>query len=119
MTFANNFACLTDPGVEQSAQTLFELSPEVVQADLGVTTLNGESINEFEANLPANVALGVRSCLKKCGIPIETPNQKGGASAAPASSSAGPYASGKPSMASDYSESEASSTSWHAHHAGW
>ena len=79
-----------DPGVEQSAQTLFELPEEVVQADLGVTTLNGESIAEFDANLPANVALGVRSCLKKCGISIETPNQKGGAAA---SSGAGGYAS--------------------------
>ncbi|KAK3701829.1 hypothetical protein LTR37_015251 [Vermiconidia calcicola] len=66
-----------DPGIQQSAQTLFKLPPEVVRADLGVETLNGESIDEFEANLPANVALGVRSCLKKCGIPVKTPNQEG------------------------------------------
>ena len=64
-----------DPGVEQSAQTLFELDPDLVQADLGVVTLNGESIEEFKDKLPANVALGVYSCLKKCGIPIQTPNQ--------------------------------------------
>ena len=57
-----------DPGVEQLAQTLFDFDPELVQADLGVQTINGESIEEFKAQLPANVALGVESCLKKCGI---------------------------------------------------
>jgi oxalate decarboxylase/phosphoglucose isomerase-like protein (cupin superfamily) len=57
-----------DPGVEQVAQTLFSLRPEVVQADLGVETINGEDIEEFKDRLPANVALGVESCLKKCGI---------------------------------------------------
>jgi hypothetical protein len=57
-----------DPGVEQVAQTLFSLRPEVVQADLGVETVNGEDIEEFRDRLPANVALGVESCLKKCGI---------------------------------------------------
>jgi hypothetical protein len=93
--FAAGFAS-EDPGVEQSAQTLFELSAEVVQADLGVTTLNGESIAEFDAKLPANVALGVRSCLKKCGIPVETPNQNGSPSV---SSSAGRYESASATMA--------------------
>jgi hypothetical protein len=57
-----------DPGVEQVAQTLFSLRPEIVQADLGVETINGEDIEEFRDRLPANVALGVESCLKKCGI---------------------------------------------------
>ena len=64
-----------DPGVEQAAQTLFEIDPDLVQADLGVVTLNGESITQFKDNLPPNVALGVESCLKKCGIPLQTPNQ--------------------------------------------
>ena len=64
-----------DPGVEQIAQTLFEIDPDLVQADLGVVTLNGESITEFKDKLPANVALGVESCLKKCGILRQTPNQ--------------------------------------------
>jgi hypothetical protein len=57
-----------DPGVEQLAQTLFSLDPELVKADLGVDTINGEDIEEFRDRLPANVALGVESCLKKCGI---------------------------------------------------
>ena len=61
--------------MEQDAQTLFALDPELTQADLGVVTLNGESIDEFASLIPDNVALGVRSCLKKCGIPIQTPNQ--------------------------------------------
>jgi hypothetical protein len=64
-----------DPGVEQAAQTLFEIDPDLVQADLGVKTLNGESIEQFKDKIPANVALGIFSCLKKCGIPVETPNQ--------------------------------------------
>ena len=64
-----------DPGVEQDAQTLFALDPELTQADLGVVTLNGESIEEFKDKLPVNVAQGVQSCLKKCGIPIQRPNQ--------------------------------------------
>ena len=62
-------------GVEQSAQTLFEIDPDLVQADLGVITLNGESIEEFAGKIPANPALGIKECLKKCGIPLQTPNQ--------------------------------------------
>lgn len=57
-----------DPGVEQLAQTLFGFDTELVKADLGVHTINGESIEEFKDQLPANVALGVESCLKKCKI---------------------------------------------------
>ena len=101
-----------DPGVEQSAQTLFELPEEVVQADLGVTTLNGESIAQFDAKLPANVALGVRSCLKKCGLPVETPNQSGGSSASPASASSDPgsYTSASASTTSAWSASSSGSS---------
>ena len=57
-----------DPGVEQLAQTLFELDTELVKADLGVQMINGESIEQFRDQLPANVALGVESCLKQCNI---------------------------------------------------
>ncbi|KAF2718211.1 RmlC-like cupin [Polychaeton citri CBS 116435] len=57
-----------DPGVEQIAQTLFELDPELVKADLGVQTLSGQDIETFAKHLPKNVALGVEQCLKKCGI---------------------------------------------------
>ncbi|KAI6857438.1 hypothetical protein KC343_g880 [Hortaea werneckii] len=57
-----------DPGVEQAAQTLFSLDPALVKADLGVNTINGQSIEEFRQHLPANVALGVKECLAKCGL---------------------------------------------------
>ena len=57
-----------DPGVEQLAQTLFSLDPKLVQVDLGVQTINGEDIEELRDRLPTNVALGVESCLKKCGV---------------------------------------------------
>ncbi|KAK4499265.1 hypothetical protein PRZ48_009778 [Zasmidium cellare] len=57
-----------DPGVEQAAQTLFNLDPELVKADLGVEAINGQDIEAFRKMIPANVALGVESCLKKCGI---------------------------------------------------
>lgn len=78
-----------DPGVEQSAQTLFNLRPDLVQADLGVVTLNGESIEDFRDHLPANVADGVASCLKKCGKTPSTPNQPGAGGPGP-----GPYGPG-------------------------
>ncbi|WPG99156.1 RmlC-like cupin [Acrodontium crateriforme] len=57
-----------DPGVEQSAQTLFELDPELVKADLGLQTIAGEDIENFKNAIPKNVALGIESCLKKCNI---------------------------------------------------
>lgn len=61
-----------DPGVQQSAQTLFGLQESVVSAVLGLQgtdTINGEDIETFKDMLPPNVALGVESCLQKCGIP--------------------------------------------------
>ncbi|KAI7529720.1 hypothetical protein KC331_g15064, partial [Hortaea werneckii] len=57
-----------DPGVVQAAQSLFSLDPALVKADLGVDTINGQSIEEFRQHLPANVALGVEQCLNKCGL---------------------------------------------------
>lgn len=65
--FVAGFAS-TDPGVEQAAQTLFSLNSTLVKADLGVNTINGQSIEEFRQHLPANVALGVQECLNKCGL---------------------------------------------------
>lgn len=57
-----------DPGVQQSAQTFFGLPEEVVLAALGVEAVNGESVEEFKGVIPKNVAAGVESCLRKCGI---------------------------------------------------
>ncbi|KAI7474551.1 hypothetical protein KC357_g5197 [Hortaea werneckii] len=65
--FVAGFAS-TDPGVEQAVQSLFSLGSALVKADLGVKTINGQSIEEFRQHLPANVALGVEECLAKCGL---------------------------------------------------
>lgn len=50
-----------------------------MQADLGVVTLNGESIAQFRDQLPANVAAGVDQCLRKCGLKPNLANQGGAA----------------------------------------
>ncbi|KAI0158307.1 spherulin-1A [Xylariaceae sp. FL1272] len=57
-----------DPGVQQSAQTFFGLRPDIIQAALAVDAINGADIETFKGMIPANVAQGVESCLKKCGI---------------------------------------------------
>jgi hypothetical protein len=58
-----------DPGVQQAVQTFFGLEDEIVQAALGGDgTVNGMDLDKFKAIIPANVALGVESCLQKCGI---------------------------------------------------
>ena len=58
-----------DPGVQQVAQTFFSFRPDLVQAVLGGDgTVNGEDLEAFRATIPRNVALGVESCLRTCGI---------------------------------------------------
>lgn len=58
-----------DPGVQQTAQTFFNLRPDIVSATLGgLTHINGEDIETFRDMLPPNVVLGIESCLKKCGM---------------------------------------------------
>ncbi|KAF2104999.1 spherulin-1A [Rhizodiscina lignyota] len=60
-----------DPGVQQVAQTLFSVQESVLSADLGLQgtdSINGQDIEAFKDKLPANVALGVESCLAKCHI---------------------------------------------------
>ncbi|KAH8657743.1 RmlC-like cupin domain-containing protein [Xylariales sp. PMI_506] len=59
-----------DPGVEQIAQTFFNLRPDIISATLGGTSyISGDDIESFKDMLPANVVNGVESCLKKCNIP--------------------------------------------------
>jgi oxalate decarboxylase/phosphoglucose isomerase-like protein (cupin superfamily) len=59
-----------DPGASQIAQNFFGLREDVVQATLGFPeSLAGEDIEKFKNTIPANVALGIESCLAKCGIP--------------------------------------------------
>jgi hypothetical protein len=58
-----------DPGVQQAVQTFFGLEDEIIQAALGGDgSVNGMDLDSFKAVIPANVALGVESCLQKCGI---------------------------------------------------
>ncbi|OCK74656.1 RmlC-like cupin [Lepidopterella palustris CBS 459.81] len=58
-----------DPGTSQIAQNFFGLNSGVVNATLGFPqTLNGEDLETFRKAIPANLALGIETCLKKCGI---------------------------------------------------
>ena len=58
-----------DPGVQQAVQTFFGLEDEIIKAALGGDgSVNGEDLDTFKGLIPANVALGVESCLQKCGI---------------------------------------------------
>ncbi|MCJ1309944.1 hypothetical protein MMC25_003605 [Agyrium rufum] len=57
-----------DPGVQQAAQVFYGFQEDIVQATLEVDTINGEDIEAFKSKIPANVALGVESCLSACGI---------------------------------------------------
>jgi len=59
-----------DPGVQQSAQTFFGLSSDVVAAALGNpdSTFDGKDIDAFATLLPANVANGVQACLSMCNM---------------------------------------------------
>lgn len=58
-----------DPGVQQIAQTFFGFEDDVITAALGGDiTVAGEDLDSFKGLIPANVALGVESCLAKCNI---------------------------------------------------
>lgn len=58
-----------DPGVQSTAQTYFGLDQDIIQAATGNDfTFEGKDIDKFRNLIPANVALGVESCLKKCQI---------------------------------------------------
>jgi hypothetical protein len=58
-----------DPGVQQAAQTLFGFEDDVIRALLGGDgSVNGQDLDKFKTVIPANVALGVQSCLTKCNI---------------------------------------------------
>ena len=58
-----------DPGVQQSAQRLFDLDGDLLAATLGKEfTFDGRDIDTFRDAIPANVAHSVEKCLQKCGI---------------------------------------------------
>lgn len=59
-----------DPGASQVAQNFFGLDGQVVEAVLGFPEqFDGDRIEEFRKNIPANVARGIEQCLKTCNIP--------------------------------------------------
>ena len=58
-----------DPGTSQVAQNFFGLNLNAVNATLGYpSTMDGRDLDTFRHALPANIALGIDSCLKKCNI---------------------------------------------------
>jgi hypothetical protein len=67
-TFVAGFAS-EDPGVQQTAQSLFDLDDDLLEAAFNSDfTFAGQDIDQFRALIPKNVALGVDSCLEKCGL---------------------------------------------------
>ncbi|KFY06335.1 hypothetical protein V491_08699 [Pseudogymnoascus sp. VKM F-3775] len=63
-SFANE-----DPGVQQTLQTLVGFEDDVVRAAVGGDgVVDGKDLESFRKYIPANVALGVESCLQKCKI---------------------------------------------------
>lgn len=68
-TFVASFAS-EDPGTRQEAQAFFGgLDEDVVKAAIGQGfAFEGKDVDKFVGLIPDNVALGVQSCLKKCGI---------------------------------------------------
>lgn len=58
-----------DPGTRQAAQAFFGLEPEVVRAAVGNGfAWEGEEVARFRDLIPKNVAEGVESCLRMCGV---------------------------------------------------
>ena len=63
-----------DPGFSQLAQTLFDLPEDVLTATLG--GVDDSTIGSIAASIPADVSMGLMTCLKKCGFvkpPRRTP----------------------------------------------
>jgi hypothetical protein len=58
-----------DPGLSSIAQNFFDLDPDIVEADLGFPReINGMNIAQFAPTIPPSFALGIQSCLDRCGI---------------------------------------------------
>ncbi|KAJ7620826.1 spherulin-1B precursor [Mycena polygramma] len=58
-----------DPGRSDIATNFWMLSADVVDAALGFPeTIGGSTIDAWRAHLPPNLAAGVDSCLKACGL---------------------------------------------------
>lgn len=58
-----------DFGTSQTADNFFRLNDDVIVAALGGNVVvDGRDIDQFKNMIPHNVAIGVESCLKKCGL---------------------------------------------------
>jgi oxalate decarboxylase/phosphoglucose isomerase-like protein (cupin superfamily) len=58
-----------DPGRSDVATSFFMLDSDVVDAALGFPhTIGGSNIDAWRSHLPANLAAGIDSCLKACGL---------------------------------------------------
>ena len=67
-TFVAGFAS-EDPGVQQSAQRLFDLTDDILEATFASDfTFDGRDVDAFRDKIPANVAKGVEQCLQKCNL---------------------------------------------------
>ncbi|CZR52953.1 related to spherulin 1A precursor [Phialocephala subalpina] len=57
-----------DPGVNTPAESLFMLDDDFSALATGLEFLPGADIDKFRHLVPATIAQGVESCLKRCGI---------------------------------------------------
>lgn len=57
-----------DPGANFPAETLFQLDDDFAGLALGLEFLPGADIDKFRHLVPATLAQGVDSCLRRCGI---------------------------------------------------
>ncbi|KAF2111264.1 RmlC-like cupin domain-containing protein, partial [Lophiotrema nucula] len=57
-----------DPGLNTPAEALFQLDDNFAGLALGLEFLPGADIDKFRHLVPATLAQGVESCLRRCGI---------------------------------------------------
>jgi hypothetical protein len=58
-----------DAGTSQVADNFFRLPSDVITAAVGGNiVVDGRDIEQFRSMIPHNVAIGVESCLRKCGL---------------------------------------------------
>ncbi|KAK6508085.1 hypothetical protein TWF506_010191 [Arthrobotrys conoides] len=59
-----------DFGTSQVADNFFKLAPDVIRASVGASSfvVDGRDVEQFRGIIPPNVAIGVESCLARCGL---------------------------------------------------
>ena len=57
-----------DPGINAPAETLFQLDDDFAGLALGLEFIEGADIDKYRHLVPATLAQGVESCLRRCGI---------------------------------------------------